>query len=287
MKQNPVHRLRRIVIASLLLLGLAYFGVTTLKASPRNCSAATLQGKYGSLEQGTVIVDLGPPFPAPPWPVALTAIDTYDGRGNVSGRYWASFGGIPVSGTLTGTYTVYPDCTYSDTITPAGEPASHRVGTITGDGMGQELHTIYTDAWLVAFGTARRGPPWACSLSTLKGTYEVFGEGTDTSMTIPIPGFPSPPFPAAHVGVFTADGTGHFSGKDFEKVDVVTAPTTFTATYTVNPDCTMSSTITDSTGLVIHETGTITGSGESQEVHKIFTDPGWVFVDTVKKLTTR
>jgi hypothetical protein len=280
MKQDPVHRLRRIVIASLLLVGLAYFGVTTLKASPGNCSQATLQGKYGSVEQGTVLVDIGIGV-TPPFPVALTAIDNYDGNGNISGTYWASFGGKQVSGTITGTYTVYPDCTYSDTITPAGESATHRVGAITGEGMYQELQTIYTDVWLVAFGTARKAPPWGCSLSTLKGTYEVFGQGTDTSF--PIPGLPSPPFPAAHVGVFTADDAGHFSGKDVEKVDGAAAPTTFTAKYTVNPDCTMSSTITNSMGLVVHETGTITGSGESQEIHKIFTDSGWVFVDRVKR----
>ena len=123
---------------SLLLLGLLFLlliGVRTAKAAPEGCSQATLKGNYGSFEQGTVIVDLGSPFPAPPFPVALTAIDTYDGKGNVSGTYWASFGGMPVSGPFTGTYTVYPDCTYSDTITPEGESPSHRVGTITGEGL--------------------------------------------------------------------------------------------------------------------------------------------------------
>ena len=172
---------------SLLLLGLLFpvlIGVTTVTASPGNCSLATLKGKYGSLEQGTVVVDLGAPFPPPPWPVALTAIDTYDGKGNLSGTYWANFGGIPVSGPFTGTYIVNPDCTYSDTITPEGESPSHRVGTITGEGIDQELQTIYTDAWLVAFGTAKKTLPWGCSLRTLKGTYEVFGQGTDTGIAV-------------------------------------------------------------------------------------------------------
>lgn len=268
----------------LLLLGLLFsllIGVTTALASPR-CSQATLKGRYGFVEQGTVLVDIGVGV-TPPFPLVLTAMPTYDGKGEFWGTYTASFGGVPYPGTFTGTYTVYPDCTYADTFTPAGFSAAHRVGTITGEGLDQELQTIYTDAWLVAFGNGRKVPPWGCSLSTLKGTYEVFGQGTDTSMTIPIPGFPSPPFPGAHVGIFTADGAGHFSGKDTEKVDVVAAPTTFTATYTVNPDCTVSFTITDSMGLVMHETGTITGSGESQEVHNIITDPGWAFVDMAKK----
>jgi hypothetical protein len=275
---------------SLLLLGLLFSlltGVTTVSASSRNCSLTSFKGTYGDIEQGTVILDLGPPFPAPPFPVALSGIVTYDGKGSVSAKYTATFNGVTMPGTATGTYAVNPDCTYSDEITPyPSGPTSHHAGTITGEGISQQVDYVYTDPWLVAFGTLRKTPPWGCSLRSLKGTYEVFGQGEDTSMTIPIPGFPSPPFPAGHVGIFTADGAGHFSGHDVEKVDVVAAPTTFTATYTVNPDCTASFTITDSMGPVtrtIHETGTITGLGDSQEVHSIMTDPGWVFVDTAKK----
>jgi hypothetical protein len=277
---------------SLLLLELLFsllLGATTVNAWSRNCSQATLKGTYGDLEQGTVVMDVG--FGTPPFPVALGGIVTYDGKGNVSAKYTASFNGVTMPGTATGTYSVNPDCTYSDEITPyPSGPTSHHWGTITGDGLSRQVDFIYTDPWLVASGTLRKTPPWACSLSTLKGTYEVFGNGTDTSMTIPIPGFPSPPFPGGHVGIMTADGAGHFSGHDVEKVDVVAAPTTFVATYTVNPNCTVSFTITETiptpggpVTMTAHETGTITGLGDSQEVHSIMTDTGWVFVDTVKK----
>ena len=273
---------------SLLLLGLIFpvlIGVASANASQRTCSQATLKGRYGSSEQGTVLVDIGIGV-TPPFPVGLVAIDNYDGEGNLSGTYWASFGGVQVSGPFTGNYTVNPDCTYSDTINPEGETATHRVGTITAAGMDQELQTIYTDAWLVAWGTARRTPPGGCSARTFMGTYQVFGQGTDMSMPAPLPGFPPPPFPGTHIGIFTADGAGHFSGTDTEKLDVVAAPTTFTATSTVNADCTVSHVITDTMGPVtttIHETGIITGSLDSQQVFNIITDPGWAFVDVGKK----
>jgi hypothetical protein len=264
---------------------------TTDEHSRRQCSQATLKGTYGDLEQGTVVMDVG--FGTPPFPLAVTAIVTYDGEGNVSAKSTATFNGVTITGGATGTYTVYPDCTYSDENTPyPSGPVSHHWGTITGEELSQQVDYIYTDPWLVASGTLRKIVPWGCSSRTLKGTYEIFGHGTDTSTTIPIPGFPSPPFPLAHVGVFTADGAGHFSGHDVEKVDVAATPTTFTGTYTVDPDCTVSFTFTDTVPLpppigpfitTIHETGTITGWGDSQEVHVIMTDAGYVFVDTVKR----
>jgi len=279
----------RKLASSLLLLGLLsplLIGLTPANASQGRCGQATLNGKYGALEQGTILADIGIGV-TPPFPVVLTAIVDFDGEGNVSGTTWASFGGVPGSVPVTGTYTVNPDCTYSDTITPEGMSPGHRVGTITGEGMDQELQITYTDAWLVAYGSVRRIPLGGCSLRTLSGRYEVFGQGTDMSYALPIPGFPAPPFPAAHVGTLTADGAGHFSGSDVEKVDVAAMPTTFTAQYSITRDCVYTVTITNNSGLVMHETGTITGSEESQQVRKIMTDPGWVFADTAKKMHTR
>jgi hypothetical protein len=88
----------------------------------------------------------------------------------------------------------------------------------------------------------------------------------------------------------TADGAGHFSGHDVEKVDGAAVETTFTATYTVNPDCTVSHTITGTiptpggpVTMTTHEAGVITGGGRTREVHNIITDEGWVFVEVGKK----
>jgi hypothetical protein len=144
-------------------------------------------------------------------------------------------------------------------------------------GMLQEIHLMYTDPWVVASGTLKKTPVWGCSQETLKGRYTVFGQGLVT-----LPGFP-PLLPGAHVGIFAADGLGNFAGEETVNVAGQTGPLdTFTAKYTVKPDCTMSAEITTKLG-VLHEVGTITGVGGAQESHKIVVEPGWVLADADKK----
>lgn len=262
-----------------LLLGALLVSLPVFAASdevvPGNCSLATLRGTYGVLEQGTFLAAL-PGSPTPPFAVVNSAIATYDGAGNFSGANTASFGGVSVSGKFTGTYTVTPDCTYTDQFTAA--PLGlvlHHGGTITA---GPHLNFIYTDSMLVAWGTARKIPQGGCSLASLQGAYGLLGQGTVYNA---MPGF-TPPFPAAHSGNLTADGAGNMSGSDTMTLEGVVIPDTFTVTYTVRRNCAYSSTITTSVG-VFHETGTITGSGQLQQINKIMTDPGMVWVDTVKK----
>jgi hypothetical protein len=209
-----------------------------------------------------------------------SATPTYDGAGNFSGTYTLSVGGAIVPGTFTGTYFVNPDCTYSDEFTPLPHFVVHHAGTITGEGMLQEIDYIYTDAGVVISGRAKKAAPWPCSLATLKGAYALFGQGTVTG---PIPGFPPPPLLFAHTGILTFDGKGNLSGESTEDFDSVIVPETYTGTYIVNPDCAATATIKTSLGLVIHEAGTITGDGDSKEVHNIITNAGWVVADTVKK----
>jgi hypothetical protein len=148
------------------------------------------------------------------------------------------------------------------------------VGPITGEGIFQEVHITYTDAWQVNSGTLRKTPPWGCSNETLEGKHAVFGQGSVNSTQGPVP--------VAHVGVFVADGDGNFSGEETVKIANMTTTDTFSAKYIVNRDCTISAEITNSSE-VVHEVGTITGVGDFQEGHLIVTDPGWVFADTGKK----
>ena len=57
------------------------------------------------------------------------------------------------------------------------------------------------------------------------------------------------PGPRATVGLFTADGKGNLSGYGTKsKNGTISQDLTFTGTYTVNPDCTGSMTMTDSDG---------------------------------------
>lgn len=263
----------------ILLLALALLAIPiaaqTNAASKGNCSLATLKGAYGDFEEGTILAQF-PGLPAPPYPVVASGLVTYDGAGNVSATYTASFGGVILPGTATGTYTVNPDCTYSDVITEPNGPGGHHVGTVTGNGMFQEIQLMYTDPWLVASATLRKAPAGACSQETLKGKYAIFGQGLAT-----LPGLP-PLLPGAHVGIFTADGLGNFTGEDTITIAGTTGPDTFTAKYTVNADCTFSADVTASIE-VIHEVGTITGVGRFQEVHNIIVEPGWVLAETGKK----
>jgi len=259
--------------------------VTRDQARSRGCSQATLEGTYGGFMQGTGLSSFGVGLLTPPYPLAFVGLDTFDGHGNVSTKVAASFDGLifPWGTTATGTYNVSPDCMVSLEAKSSGSPTAHFAGTITGEGMSQEVHLVHTDPYWVTSGTLRKIPPRGCSQKTLDGTYAVFGQGTYTGVPAPTPGFPPPPVPAAHVGILTADGAGHFSGEGVEHLDSMAAPATYTATYTVSRDCRVSITIIGFTGLVMHETGTITGWGESQEFHTIITDPGWVFVDTAKR----
>ena len=266
--------------SSIFILVLALVAIPlAAQTNPRykgSCSLATLQGTYGDFEEGTVLAQF-PGFPAPPFPVVLIGMVTYDGAGNVSATYTSSMGGVILPGTGTGTYTVNSDCTYSDVITEPNGPGGHHVGTITGKGAFQVVHLMYTDPWLVASATLRKTPAKGCSQKSLTGTYAVVGQGWLTP-----PGFSSL-VPAAHVGIFASKGKGSFYGDDTISIAGSAMPDTFTATYTINADCTISAEITTSLG-VIHEAGTITGTGNSEETHKIITDPGAVFADTSKKM---
>jgi hypothetical protein len=242
----------------------------------QQCSLATLNGGYGVLEQGTFLAQF-PSFPPPPWPAVNSVIATYDGAGNFSGKFTASFGGVIAPGTFTGVYTVTPDCKYSDqfTASPLGL-VLHHTGTITGQGMFQEIHFMYTDPFLVALGTAKKTPPGGCSQETLKGNYAVSGQGLATLPKLP------PLLPGAHVGTFYADGNGNFSGEDTITIAGTVAPDKFTALYTVRSDCTMTAEITTNLG-VLHEVGAVTGVGPFQETHTIIAESGWVLAETGKR----
>jgi hypothetical protein len=141
---------------SSLLLAVLLLGVTTVRGWARECSLETLKGTYGVFEQGTDVV--GPPtLPPAPFPTVLTANPTFDGEGNFSGTFTASFGGVFVPGTFTGTYKVTADCAYSDEflVLPFRETL-HHMGFITGEGKLQEIHYIYSDPHVVTAGTAKK-----------------------------------------------------------------------------------------------------------------------------------
>ncbi len=119
----------------------------TMRKIPREeCSLETLKGTFRGITQGTVVSLPGFPVPTP-FPGVMAQSVTLDGAGKVSGFAIVNFGGVVFPGQPKGTYTVNPDCTYSDSF--------NHVGVITGAGMTQELDYIFntTD---VAVGIVRR-----------------------------------------------------------------------------------------------------------------------------------
>lgn len=86
----------------------AQAGQSNLFFNNAPCSNATLKGNYGVQFTGSA-----PGF----GPFASVAIGSYDGEGNITGSGTANVNGQTVTGSITGKYTVNPDCTATGTIT--------------------------------------------------------------------------------------------------------------------------------------------------------------------------
>lgn len=236
------------------------------------CSVATLKGSYGVVEQGVVVMNIGMPIPVP-FPTANVALVTYDGAGNLSATYNASYGGMILSGSVQGTYTVDPDCTYYDSV-----PTVHleRKGTIVGEGMLQKVHAIYTVDWIVGGGTRWKTPVGECSAANLKGAYSLFGQGTMHPPDIPA-------LPGRQTGLITYNGRGNFYGNETVNVAGETEHNTFTGTYTVQPNCSLAAELSSSSGLNLRAAGVIVGEGVRQAVHVLIAQRGWVFVAAIDR----
>ena len=68
-------------------------------------------------------------------------------------------------------------------------------------------------------------PPKSCSNSTLRGDYGATLTGTVNNL------------PFAALNLVNGDGNGNITGEGTIVYDVTVIPSSFTATYTINPDC--------------------------------------------------
>ncbi len=107
-----------------------------------------------------------------------------------------------------------------------------------------------------------------CSIASYRGDYAF----TETGAVINLP--PVPAGPLAIVGKFTADGQGNVIGAQTRSSNGVIFRETYTETYTVNPDCTGSSTKVTSSGITLHFDFVILHHGK--EIRSIQTDTGVV-----------
>jgi hypothetical protein len=137
------HLLKSLLNRNLLALA-AIAAALTPQALKAQCPFlnATLHGTYMVSGTGT-IVGLGP--------IAAVGKTTYDGKGNLTDTYTGSVNGTIYRGvTLTGTYTVNPDCTGS----LSESDGSHYDFVVTPDG--SRKMWIGTDAGVVVSGTEVR-----------------------------------------------------------------------------------------------------------------------------------
>ena len=125
-------------LAPLLITLFALTAVSAAHANDvRNCSTASLAGKFGFTTTGT-IPGLGP--------VAATGLFTQDRSGNITGTQTRSLNGDIADETFTGTATVNPDCTGTDTIQVFQSGVLVRTTTlhVVYDDNGREARAIFT-----------------------------------------------------------------------------------------------------------------------------------------------
>jgi hypothetical protein len=128
---------------------------------------------------------------------------------------------------------------------------------------------------LFAWGVGHPAPAWsdnACSLKTLKGTYTGHCEG--------VQGSAQSHFAAADLEHFDGNGTSTGVSTYADKANVL-SQVPFTATYTVNPDCTGTYTATDVNG-TIHLDLFIARDGS--EFNFVYTDPGVVDASSERRV---
>lgn len=130
---------------------------TARKTPPGGCSQATLKGSYAIDEQGTVLAaNPAPLFPLGP---AVNSVPiTFDGTGSFSGSFTGNLSGTITAGEFSGTYNVNANCTYSAQFTAPPLPYTFQLtGIITGQGVTQEVHYVYTEpTFLVSSGAAKK-----------------------------------------------------------------------------------------------------------------------------------
>ena len=224
---------------------------------------ATLHGTYVVSGTGTV-VGVGS--------ATAVGVHTWDGHGNTVATYTVSVNGNIFPGvTVTGSYSVNPDCTGSI----AESDGSHY--NFVASPNGNRVTWIQTNTGTVVSGTDIRlrnreedDAKAQCPLgnATLQGTYAVSGAGI-------VVGVGS----LTAVGVHTWDGHGNTVATYTASVNGNIFPgVTVTGSYSVNPDCTGS--LTESDGSHYH----FVVSPDGTSATWIRTDAGTVVSGTETRL---
>jgi hypothetical protein len=167
---------------------------------------------------------------------------TFDGRGNFSGAHDSNLGGVLIPHVDSGTYSVNSDCT-TGTISFATGLGFTMSFVITSGG--QEIRYVSGTAGGVNFGILRLVAAAPCSASAVSGNS--YGYSSHGLIAAKGNGFPRVggfvPFTDAGQILFAADGS--VSGTDNENLGGVVLPgQPIAGAYTVNSDCTGTTTMT-------------------------------------------
>ncbi len=191
------------------------------------CTQETLEGTYGYALSGPLI-GVGR--------VAAMGLAIFDGESALSAQDTLNTAGVVTHRTGVGSYTVNANCTGSAKV--GGEFGGFSFEfTIVPGSRGSEFSFLVTNSGTAQIGVAEK-TGHECTLATLHGTYLNVGNQFDLG-----DGRRS-----KAVGFRIVDGAGNYSGEDSQSTDGIIAHRAITAVYTVNRDCTGTSTFTSSTG---------------------------------------
>jgi hypothetical protein len=136
MKHSTIAKTFTITAVTALALGLA----PTAKADNKGCSTASLTGPFVYTATGGFVA-----APAPLGPYAEAGTQTFDGKGGTTVAGMSSSNGSVAPVTITGTYTVNPDCTGAFTLPIAPGIAAHYFFVLAINGNSSEFQAVCLD----------------------------------------------------------------------------------------------------------------------------------------------
>jgi len=146
MKCNTIAKTFTIAAVTALALSIA----PTAKADDEGCSNATLQGTFAYTSTGFIAAP-----PAIAGPFAEVGTQSFDGNGGTTASVTLSQNGNILPVTVTGTYTVNPDCTGTATLQVSPISVTVHVLFVIDDS-GNGFQAIETDPGLVITRVGRR-----------------------------------------------------------------------------------------------------------------------------------
>jgi hypothetical protein len=123
---------------------------------------------------------------------------------------------------------------------------------------------------LLLLGATSTRSKHACDLRSIEGDYGFVVNGTNVGAGL-----------VSAVGLVTTDGTGKLSATDTVSANGVIIRRTITGSYTVNENCTGTTTFIDNFGQTTHLD--FVATDDRQELQFIQTDPGTVTTGIAKK----